>query len=94
VKRYTPKGRVHDETTNAEWRMQFLWPFESAYLIVYLDPDYRRTIIGVPDRDYVWLLSRDAELDEAEYQRLVGEAERLGYDAAEIRRVPQRWPGD
>jgi apolipoprotein D and lipocalin family protein len=91
-RRFTPTGRVYDADTNAEWRMQFVWPFEAAYLIVYLEADYRRAIIGVPDRDHVWLLSRDAELDEREYDLLVAEAVRLGYDAREIRRVPQRWP--
>jgi lipocalin len=41
---------VHEHETNAEWRMQFVWPpFEAAYLIVYPDHEYKKTIIGVPD---------------------------------------------
>jgi apolipoprotein D and lipocalin family protein len=91
-KRMTPKGWVHDEETNAEWRMQFLWPFEAAYLIVYLDEDYRRTIIGVPDRKYVWIMSRDPELSDADYQELLDYATRVGYDRGKVQRVPQRWP--
>jgi apolipoprotein D and lipocalin family protein len=93
-KRFTPKGWVHDRETNAEWRMQFLWPFRAAYLIVYLDPDYQRTIIGVPDRGNVWIMSRDPELSEAEYQQLLGTAAGLGYDVAKVKRVPQSWPAD
>jgi len=91
-KRMTPKGRVYNEETNAEWRMQFLWPFEAAYLIVYLDESYRRTIIGVPDRKYVWLMSRDPELSDADYQELLEYAARVGYDSEKVQRVPQRWP--
>jgi apolipoprotein D and lipocalin family protein len=91
-KRFTPKGRVHDEATNAEWRMQFVWPFEAAYLIVYLEPDYETALIGVPDRDHVWILSRQWDVDDAEYERLVGEAVALGYEREAIQRVPQRWP--
>jgi apolipoprotein D and lipocalin family protein len=91
-KRFTPKGWVHDHETNAEWRMQFLWPFEAAYLIVYLDPEYQKTIIGVPDRKYVWIMARDPKLSEAEYQRLLSRAASLGYDVAKVKRVPQRWP--
>jgi apolipoprotein D and lipocalin family protein len=91
-KRYTPKGWVHDERTNAEWRMQFLWPFKAAYLIVYLDPDYQRTLIGVPDRSHVWILSRDPQLSDAEYERMLGHAADLGYDTRKVQRVPQRWP--
>ena len=90
-KRLTPKGWVHDTETNAEWRMQFLWPFKAAYLIVYLDEDYQRTIIGVPDRKHVWIMSRDPELSDADYEEMLARAERLGYDSDEVQRVPQQW---
>jgi len=90
-KRFTPKGWVHDEESNAEWRMQFLWPFRAAYLIVYLDPDYHKTIIGVPDRSHVWILSRDPQVSETEYHRMLEHVEELGYDIEKVQRVPQRW---
>jgi apolipoprotein D and lipocalin family protein len=91
-KRMTPKGWVYNEETNAEWRMQFLWPFKAAYLIVYLDEDYQRTIIGVPSRKYVWIMSRDPQLSDADYQELLDHAARVGYDTEKVQRVPQRWP--
>ena len=93
-KRMTPKGWVHNEETNAEWRMQFLWPFEAAYLIVYLDEDYQRTIIGVPDRKYVWIMSRDPQLSDADYQELLDYAAGVGYDREKVERVPQQWPAE
>jgi len=93
-KRFTPKGWVHDEATNAEWRMQFLWPFKAAYLIVYLDEDYQRTIIGVPDRKYVWIMSRNPELSDADYQELLDYVAHVGYDSEKVQRVPQRWPAE
>ena len=93
-KRMTPKGWVHNEETNAEWRMQFLWPFKAAYLIVYLDEDYQRTIIGVPNRKYVWIMSRDPELSDAHYQELLDYAAQVGYDTEKVQRVPQRWPAE
>ena len=91
-KRFTPKGWVHDHETNAEWRMQFLWPFKAAYLIVYLDHEYEKTIIGVPDRENIWIMSRDPQMSEDEYQRMLSHAARLGYDVAKVKRVPQQWP--
>jgi apolipoprotein D and lipocalin family protein len=93
-KRMTPKGWVHDEETNAEWRMQFLWPFEAAYLIVFLDEDYRRTIIGVPNRKHVWIMSRDPEVSDADYGELLEQVVRLGYDREKVERVPQHWPAE
>jgi len=91
-KRYTPKGWVYDQRTNTEWRMQFVWPFKAAYLIVYLDADYRTTIVGVPDRDHVWIMSRSGDMTDERYEELVARAVSMGYDAERIVRVPQRWP--
>jgi len=91
-KRFTPKGWVYDKETNAEWRMQFLWPFKAAYLILYLDQDYQKTIIGVPDRNHVWIMSREPEVSEAAYQQMLDYAASLGYEVERVRRVPQRWP--
>jgi apolipoprotein D and lipocalin family protein len=93
-KRFTPKGWVFDEETNAEWRMQFLWPFKAAYLIVYLDEAYQRTIVGVPDRSNVWIMSRDADVSDAEYQALLERVAGLGYDVEKVQRVPQNWPAE
>jgi apolipoprotein D and lipocalin family protein len=93
-KRFTPKGWVHDEETNAEWRMQFLWPFNAAYLIVYLDEHYQKTIIGVPDRSNVWIMSREADLSDADYQEMLERVAGLGYDVEKVQRVPQRWPAE
>lgn len=91
AKKFTPTGFVHDERTNTEWRMQFLWPFKSAYLILYLDENYEKTIIGVPDRSHAWIMARTPDLPEGEYERLVDELQRLGYDLTGLREVPQRW---
>ncbi len=93
-RRFTPKGWVHDEETNAEWRMQFLWPFKSAYLIVYLDQGYQKTIIGVPDRKHVWIMSRDPDLSDADYREMLDHVARIGYDVDDVQRVPQRWGDD
>jgi apolipoprotein D and lipocalin family protein len=91
-KRFTPKGWVYDQETNAEWRMQFLWPFKAAYLIVYLDQDYQKTMIGVPDRNHLWIMSRNPQMSEAEYQWMLDYAASLGYEVERVQRVPQRWP--
>jgi len=89
-RRMTPRAWVHDTTTNAEWRMQLVWPLKSAYLIAALDPDYRTTIVGVPDRSNVWLMARYPNVSLAEYDGLVQQARLLGHDPRRIRRVPHR----
>ncbi len=86
----TQRGRIHDVKRGTEWRVQPIWPFWSAYLIAWLDEDYTRAIIGVPSRDYVWVLSRTARLAEAELAALSERVGGLGYDPNELRRVPHR----
>lgn len=90
LKTYRPKGFIYNRETNAEWRMQFLWPFKSAYLIAYLDESYQTTIIGVPNRGYVWIMARSKTLPEARYQELVKWLADNGHDISELRRVPHR----
>jgi len=92
LKTQRPTGFIHDRETNAEWRMQFIWPFKAAYLIVHLDDDYERTIIGVPDRGHAWIMARTPSIPADEYQALVGRLVELGHDVSKLRRVPQRWP--
>jgi apolipoprotein D and lipocalin family protein len=89
---FNPTATVFNTVTNTEWRMQFLWPFASAYLITHIESDYSRTIIGVPDRSYIWIMSRTPDISDTEYQRLVDIAAASGYDTSLIQRIPQQWP--
>lgn len=90
VRTLNPKGFVHDRTTNAEWRMQFLWPFKAAYLILYLDDTYETTIVGVPSRKYVWVMARTPTIPDAKYQEMVTFLDRVGYDTSKLQKVPQQ----
>jgi apolipoprotein D and lipocalin family protein len=90
-KRYTPKGFVLDEETNARWGMRFVWPIKADYRIVYLDEDYSQTIIARQQRDFVWIMARTPTIPDEDYKRLVEYVASIGYDTSKIERVPQRW---
>lgn len=92
IKTMHPVGTVLPQTGNARWNMQFIWPFQAEYVIAYLDPDYRSTIIGRSKRDYVWIMARTPQLTAAQYDNLVSEVRKLGYDTSLLRKVPQQWP--
>ena len=81
---------VHNKETNAEWRVQFIWPLRVPYLIIDLDPDYQWSVIGYPSRKLAWVLSRKPNLDEATYQGILKRLEAQGYDPKLIAKVPQR----
>jgi apolipoprotein D and lipocalin family protein len=85
-----PRGFVRDNTTNATWGMQFIWPIRAEYLIAHVDPGYTETIIARSRRDYVWIMARQPVLAEPDYQRLVGMVRDMGYDVSQLQKVPQR----
>lgn len=90
-KTYTPTGYVSQQH-NSLWGMQFIWPFKAEYVIAYLSADYQHTIIARSARDYLWIMSRQPEISESDYQQLVSRCKEMGYDSSRIQRVPQHWP--
>ena len=89
-KEYNPRGFVRDTESNAVWGMQFIWPFEAEYRVVYLKEDYSQTVIG-PQQARL-RLDHGAH---AEYRRggvcapCVALLADEGYDVSLIERVPQ-----
>jgi apolipoprotein D and lipocalin family protein len=81
---------VHNKSTNAEWRVQFVWPLRVPYLIIDLDPDYQWSVIGYPNRKLAWVLSRKPVLDEATYRGILERMAQQGYDTRLLVKVPQR----
>lgn len=89
LKTMHPVGTVKPGTNGAEWGMQFIWPIQAEYVIVYLDDDYQQTIVGRSKRDYMWLMARTPRIAEADYQAAMTRLAALGYDLSKVRRVPQ-----
>jgi apolipoprotein D and lipocalin family protein len=92
VKRYCPRGFVRDEQSKAVWDMQFIWPIKADYRVVYVSPDYQRTIIGREKRDNVWIMARTPQISDADMQDLRERVAREAYDMSKLALVPQQWP--
>jgi apolipoprotein D and lipocalin family protein len=54
------------------------------YWILHLAPDYQTAIIGTPDREYFWILSRTPTLDQATYEQLVSLGKAMGFPTANL----------
>jgi apolipoprotein D and lipocalin family protein len=76
-------------TGNAKLRVSFFWPFYGDYWVIGLDPAYRWAVVGAPDRDYLWILSRTPEMRPAEYAEAVGIAAAQGFDVSRLQPTPQ-----
>ena len=92
LKTYNPRGFIVDTTTNATWKMRFIWPFKAEYLITYLTDDYSQTVVARNKRDYVWIMARKPEIPETDYARIVEMLAAQGYDTSKLIKVPQHWP--
>lgn len=87
-KKYPQKAFVDNKAGN-KWKIQFMWPFKFDYLVVDLAKDYSWTVIGVPDRDHVWIMSREKTLDEKTYSEIVNRLKDQGFDISKIENVKQ-----
>ena len=54
------------------------------YWVLYLDQDYSVALVGSPDRENLWLLSRDIQIEASTRDRLLNEAHKRGYDTSDL----------
>jgi len=90
-KHLQPKAWVYNKETNAEWRVQFIWPLKVPYLIIDLARDYSYTVIGEPSRRLVWIMARKPCLDDDIYAGILQRLAKKGYDINKIKKMPQVW---
>jgi apolipoprotein D and lipocalin family protein len=83
------KAWVVDKKTNAKLKVQFFWPFTGDYWIIELDPGYQWAVVGHPNRNYLWILSRNPQMDQVLYDDLLDRIGNKGYDIARIKRTLQ-----
>lgn len=85
------KGWIHNEKTNAHWKISPLWPLKFNYLIIDLAEDYSWTVIGVPSQKWVWIMAKNWSMSDDELNMILKRLESMGYSAADVKRVPQKW---
>ncbi|MDP3086875.1 MAG: lipocalin family protein [Methylotenera sp.] len=87
-KTYQPRGFVIENSGNALWGMQFIWPIKAEFRIAFLNDDYTQTVIARNARDYVWIMARTPTISDVEYTKLTNFISNLGYDLKKLRKVP------
>ncbi|MBC9249024.1 lipocalin [Pseudomonas alcaligenes] len=54
------------------------------YWVLYLDDGYQTALVGNPNREYLWLLSRSPQVSAQTRETLLAQAKARGYDTAEL----------
>jgi apolipoprotein D and lipocalin family protein len=87
----TAKGvaKIVEGSNNSKLRVSFFRPFYGDYWVLALDPDYNWVLVGEPNREFGWVLSRNTKLDEATLNQILDRAVSVGYDRTAFKRSLQ-----
>lgn len=90
------KGFLNNEN-NTLWRLHprllwIYWPFNLPYVLFYVDENFTSSVIGYPDRSYLWIMTREVNATSQEKQRLIGIAKDHGYREEDISMVQNDIP--
>ncbi|OAL76781.1 hypothetical protein AY606_12500 [Acinetobacter sp. SFB] len=58
------------------------------YWVLRIDPDYKVALVGGPSDKYLWILSREPQIEEATYQSYLQTAQQYGYDVSKLVKMP------
>jgi apolipoprotein D and lipocalin family protein len=68
------------DSDTASLKVSFFGPFYGGYHVIALDQQsYRWSLVSGPDRDYLWILSREKTLPAEVREQLVSQAQALGF---------------
>lgn len=68
--------------------------FAADYWIVDLGEDYEYAVISNPSRKVLWILSRTASMEEAQYEEIVKRLRERGFPTERLEKMPQPLPDD
>jgi apolipoprotein D and lipocalin family protein len=82
-------ARPVEGSNNSKLRVSFFRPFWGKYWIIELDDDYTYAVVGHPNREYLWILSRTPQMQEEQYNSLLKNIANKGFDVSKIERTIQ-----
>lgn len=85
---------IHNQKSNAHWKVQPFWPLKLDYLVLLTAPDYSWTAIGVPSQKYLWIMAREKSLSDSTLQKILKQLEDIRYNTKDLEQVPQKVPQD
>lgn len=87
----TGKAKFAGDPNTGHLKVSFFLFFYGDYQILKLDKEnYEWALVGGSTGNYLWILSRNPQLDDKIYQELLNEAISRGYDLSMLEKVPQK----
>ena len=89
ISKVTGTAWLADPKIKAKWEVQFIWPFTLDYWVIDLEENYNYAVIGEPDRENLWILSRKPIMRKELLSRIIKTTKSKGYDLSDIIITPQ-----
>jgi apolipoprotein D and lipocalin family protein len=90
MKQAKGKAKVVDKNSNAKLKVTFFWPLYGDYWIIKLGNDYDYSVVGTPNRKYLWILSRTPQMDDKLYSQLIEYVKSKGFDVNKLIKTLQK----
>jgi apolipoprotein D and lipocalin family protein len=84
LKRAKGKAKIVDKITGSKLKVTFFWPFYGDYWIINLGKNYDYSVVGTPDRKYLWVLSRTPQMDDKLFSQLMEFAKSKGFETQKL----------
>ncbi|WP_374948868.1 lipocalin family protein [Mucilaginibacter sp.] len=65
-------------------KVSYFGPFYAAYNILDLDPDYKYALVSSNNLDYLWVLSREADVPQHIRTQFLDTASKIGFDIGKL----------
>jgi apolipoprotein D and lipocalin family protein len=84
TKQSVGKAKIVDKATGAKLKVTFFWPFYGDYWVLKLGDNYEYSVVGTPNRRYLWILSRIPQMDNKLYNEILEFAKTKGFPVEKI----------
>ena len=71
-------------SNNSKFQINIPWSFQDDYWILMLADDYRYSVVGTPDREYLWIYSRQTVLTPADRETILSTLTTLGFKSDKL----------
>jgi apolipoprotein D and lipocalin family protein len=89
ISKITGKAWLVEPTITSKWEVQFIWPFTLDYWVIDLEDNYNYAVIGEPDKENFWILSRKPIMEKGLLTKIIEKTQMKGYDLSDLILMPQ-----
>ena len=89
ISKIVGKAWLVDQTIKSKWEVQFIWPFSLDYWVIDLEENYNYAVIGEPDKENFWILSRKPIMEKDLLAKIITRSKMKGYDLSNLILTPQ-----